>query len=1192
MKNFYLFACSIVLLASCSIAQKISKKLIHKPEHKDGIEIALLEDKESIKDPATGDVPYDRILQAKTYKDLLIDKKTRGAIPSVNWKSLGSQNQAGRSRTVHVDLTDTSGKTVWVASVGGGLWKTKNIFDAQPNWTSNTQMLSNLCISDIAQDPTNKNIMYFCTGEGNGGSGAIRGLGIWKSTDTGNTWTQLPSTNNSDFYFTTKMMVLPNGNVLVCCENGGVQMSINGGTTFNKVLGSGLGITGASNNDANDIERAADGTLFATLFGSLHKSTNNGGTWGSSIPLPITAGRIEIACAPSDENFMYLLIENGNVVNGILKSVNKGVSWTSVTEPDDSDSGIPATDFSRGQAWYDLAIIVDPTDKESLWVGGIDLFKSMDGGLTWQQQSHWYGANYQYVHADQHDMSYDPFNASRMYFVNDGGIDFTSNAQAVNVVTEYKGYNYNSIQFYACAMHPEAGKSYYLAGAQDNGTQQFIQDVFAPTFEVTGGDGAFCHIDQNDPNFQWTSYVYNNYRRSTNGGNSFTTVNYNDNGRFINPTDYDNNAELMYCAYLPDQYLIWTNPKTGNNFVAKNLNQLGGARVSTVTCSPNTTNRVFFGSGVGKVLRVDNANATPVVTDITSANMPSNTFVSCIEVENGNDNHIIAVFRNFGVNSIWETIDGGSTWTSIEGNLPDIPIRWALFNPKNSNQALLATELGVWSTDTLRGTTTNWGASNSGLANVRVDMLQTRLSDNMVIAATHGRGLFLSDIFADPFAKFEVTDKVVYIGQKVQFTNTSIKAATSLWDFGDGNSSTAISPTHIYTTPGQYTVELNINTGQSLATKNNLITVLPNRPLPYTLAMGGNFEVNQTDFAADTILGTKWELGNSSITGKDGTKSGAFAWVSGINEATYSDNSSSYLHTPMFSIPAGQNYTMSFDTKYSFEPEYDGFNMEYTIDTGATWQALGNTVQGNWYNYNNNPRVSLVFPAAQPFFSFSEANYASKIFDLTSLSGKKVAFRVAFKTDDFVTDAGVAFDNFALSGPNVGPLSTNDFVLLGQQSADFNELSWQNNSAQIGDEFVLYSGKNSSMLSEIYRTPITELTKKYFYMDPQNNGVNFYKVASFRNGELMQQSNVIQLNNATQNTVSISPNPANNFVCINGISGKIKKVSLSDATGKIILSTRPDNNCVKLPNELSNGTYFFTIITNEEKIIRKLQIVH
>jgi hypothetical protein len=88
---------------------------------------------------------------------------------------------------------------------------------------------------------------------------------------------------------------------------------------------------------------------------------------------------------------------------------------------------------------------------------------------------------------------------------------------------------------------------------------------------------------------------------------------------------------------------------------------------------------------------------------------------------------------------VWETINGGTTWTSIEGNLPDMPVRWALFNPSNSAQAMLATEVGVWSTDLINGAATVWGPSTNGLANVRTDMLQVRTSDNLVIAATHGR---------------------------------------------------------------------------------------------------------------------------------------------------------------------------------------------------------------------------------------------------------------------------------------------------------------------------------------------------------------------------------------------------------------------------------------------------------------------
>ena len=105
-------------------------------------------------------------------------------------------------------------------------------------------------------------------------------------------------------------------------------------------------------------------------------------------------------------------------------------------------------------------------------------------------------------------------------------------------------------------------------------------------------------------------------------------------------------------------------------------------------------------------------------------------------------------FSNYGVISVWETLDGGTTWTDKEGDLPDMPVRWALYNPDNRDEVILATEVGVWSTTDFNSASPVWTASNSGLANVRTDMLQIRSSDSFVIAATHGRGLFSTTGFA------------------------------------------------------------------------------------------------------------------------------------------------------------------------------------------------------------------------------------------------------------------------------------------------------------------------------------------------------------------------------------------------------------------------------------------------------------
>ncbi|MBL7729608.1 MAG: PKD domain-containing protein, partial [Chitinophagaceae bacterium] len=853
---------AILLLSIVFFSQCNSKlKPVPSKEKETGAREARQRDIRMMKDPALGYVPYERIIAAKEYKDQLM--QSEAVLPGVQWRSLGPKNQGGRSRTVLIDANDASGNTVFAASVGGGLWKTTNITAAEPLWVPIDDLMGNLAVTSIAQDPSNPLTMYLCTGEGFFNADAIRGLGIWKSTNGGNTWTQLASTNNSNFHYCQKIVVNSTGVVLVATHSG-IRRSADGGTNWTKVLGSGMGITGANSNFSWDVEIAANGDIYASLDGSIHKSTNAGVTFGAAQTLPIAAVRIELACAPSDANYAYAVIESGNVVNGIIRTTNGGTTWTSRTEPADADPGVGATDFSRGQAWYDLSLAVDPNNRDRLFTGGIDLFVSSDGAGTWTQVSHWYGGfGFQYVHADQHNAVFKPGSSSEIYFTNDGGVYRSTNANTAGPTIADKGSNYVTAQFYACAIHPTAQQSYFLAGAQDNGSHQFSTEGVQNTLQVTGGDGAFCHIDQDEPQYQFTSYVYNDFYRSTDGGSTWTNVT-TSGGDFISPTDYDDVNDLFYMCNTNNTYRRWNNPQTGNTFSSVTVTALNGL-VSAIKVSPNTNHRVFFGSQTGRVVRVDAANtAAPTITNI-STGLPAGAYVSCIEVETGNDNHLLAMFSNYGVNSIWESTNGGTSWTSVEGNLPDMPVRWALFNPNNSDQAIIATELGVWSTDDLNGGATVWGASNTGLANVRVDMLQMRQSDKLVIAATHGRGLFSSDIFTTATARFEADKKVSYTGANIAFISTSYKGTSWNWDFGDGTNSTLENPGHAYAAPGKYNVTLTINAGASSITKNQYIHILPNKGTPYTIANGGGFEVNTDDFGINHSTGTTWERGSSAV---------------------------------------------------------------------------------------------------------------------------------------------------------------------------------------------------------------------------------------------------------------------------------------------------------------------------------------
>src|SRR4029453_7318338 len=185
----------------------------------------------------------------------------------------------------------------------------------------------------------------------------------------------------------------------------------------------------------------------------------------------------------------------------------------------------------------------------------------------------------------------------------------------------------------------------------------------------------------------------------------------------------------------------------------------GGASVTHVSVSPVTSNRVYFGLSNGGVVRIDNSSGTPTSTIIKAAGSPTAS-VSCVLVDPSNEDHVLITYFNFGTLTILESTNsktGTPTWTNVIGNLPDMPVRWAIFDPRNSDWALLATELGVWSTDDLNGASTDWQPTNTGFANVRVDMLQFRRSDRTIAAFTHGRGLFTAVVPAGttPAISFE-----------------------------------------------------------------------------------------------------------------------------------------------------------------------------------------------------------------------------------------------------------------------------------------------------------------------------------------------------------------------------------------------------------------------------------------------------
>lgn len=1164
---------------------------------KDRMDLAMQQEFEFTKDPATNTVPKERLLAAQNYmKSLQIQasgSKLAGAIAGVNWQERGPNNCGGRTRTIMVDPNDPTGNTVWAGGVSGGLWKTTDIDLASPIWTAQNDFFASLAITSICFDPSNTQIFYFGTGEGYFNADYQRGNGIWKSTDGGATWNQLASTNaNASFYYVNRLVVHSSGDIYAA-TNSGILRSQNGGLTWTNVLNTG---NGSVTNNFSDIEVAANGQIWTSTrtSGAIYKSSSgNAGTWvqqntGTNGFPASGATRIDIALAPSNANVCYAFVAQGGV--NFYKTSDGGANWTLLTKPVDADAGI-GNDITRTQFWYDMSIAVDPNNDAVVIVGGVDLFKSTNSGSTWQQISHWYGGfGFQEVHADQHIVLFAPGNSKIIYFGNDGGIWRCKNGTNAIPTISSKHDNYNVTQFYHCAIHPTAFSNYFLAGAQDNGSHQFTQGGIGATTEVSGGDGCFVHIDQNEPQYQFTSYVYSNYYRSTDGGASFSTLTSNNNGSFVNPSDYDNNSNNFYAAYSAGVYSRVLNAPVLNTLSTISIASFNSGNITTVSCSQNTPDRVFFGINNGRVVRVDNANtATPTETYINSAAGMPGSSVSGIAIENGNDNHLLVTYSSYGVNSVWETFNGGTTWTSVEGNIPDMPVRCALFNPNNNQQALIGTELGVWSTDLLNGTSTNWAPSSSGLANTRVTQLQIRSSDKLVIASTHGRGLFSSDVFADPNPDFVANKIIAYINKPIVFNDASYKSTSWNWDFGDGGNSVSKNPVYSYSNPGTYTVSLQIN-GALTATKTAYIQVLPNRGTPYNTAVGGNFEVSAIDFGSETISGTAFQRGSSAIAAKSGTNSGTNAWVTGISASSYASNSNSRLYTPNYNLSAAGTYTLSFYKKNSFESGWDGFRVEYSLDKGDNWSILG-AVSAGWYDFANSTQTTS-FPINEPYFNSTSASFALRSLDISFLAGKpNVAFRFVFKSDGSVNSAGVAIDDFQITGASNNPLPVQFLNFSGIANETSNLVSWSTATESNNAGFELErssSGFDWEKLAFIKGVGNSSETKNYNFSDSQANSNSYYyrlKQIDY-NGNYAYSKTILitRINLQTFSLEQVFPNPTNGIIYLhfNKITEKNLSLVVFDMSGKAILQkvleAGQSNYLFDFTSyQLANGTYLLQL---------------
>ena len=640
-------------------------------------------------------------------------------------------------------------------------------------WIPANDFFEVLSITKMTYDPNDTQTFYFCTGEGWYNADAVRGSGVWKSTDAGENWVQLSSTDNAAFYYCQDIKVHHlTSDIYVATRTGGVQRSQDGGVTFNKVLGKGAG---APVNSVCDIEFAKLGGIFATLGilfetggGVYYSDTGDDGDWSrkvDSLPKINKMTRIKLATAPSNDSVAYVIPVTSTSpyrVHGVYKTINKGEEWFAVSDPGGNKN------MAKKQAWYDLSLAVDPNDENVVIAGGLNLWRSRDGGDNWQQLTHnkYDSAGMIYVHVDQHFVLFQ--SSDVVYFANDGGLWRSTNMTAANPDFESLNESYNVTQYYTAAIHPDAGNNMIIGGTQDNGTHRSDGDSITEFVKLTGGDGAFCAFNHDNPDIVYTTKQLLPFFRFSNVSDGLydTITNPYVEAKdilFINPWEMDpNDPDLLYMASDTGLWRL-SNAATADAEDWELAAATIGAKISAIGISKSKPNTIYLGRRLSaapsntpvNIYKIENANNstaidTPIRLD-SAGSLPKGRYVttSCIYVNPNDVNHVIVTFSNYDIKSVFESKDADGpnpTWTSVEGNLPNIPVFWALIHPTNPEVCYLATELGIFFTNKLNGSSTNWVLSNQGLANVRTDMIRLRSSDNAVVAATHGRGLFTGTI--------------------------------------------------------------------------------------------------------------------------------------------------------------------------------------------------------------------------------------------------------------------------------------------------------------------------------------------------------------------------------------------------------------------------------------------------------------
>jgi PKD repeat protein len=761
----------------------------------------------------------NRLPQDQVYKNVLQFKSQKNTTSSANWTNIGpidlpvnagTGQPNGMGRVNAVGFHPSNPQIIFAGAPQGGLWKSE---DAGNTWTPLTDGQPTLGVSSIIVDINNPDIILL--GSGDRDAGDADGMGVFKSTDGGNSW-QL-SNNGMGTRTVGRMIQDPNeANTILAATDGGIYKSTDLGDSWQLVKAGGF---------KDILFKPGNSNIVYTISGgNFYKSTDNGDSFSiSSSGLP-SGSRGAIAVSPDNPEYVYALLSSGSMFGSLNRSTDGGDTWNTMsTSPNIFDYSCDGGGTS-GQAWYDMDVAVDPNNAEYVFVGGVNTWISTNGGVDWQIKSHWYGGcGVPAVHADMHIYEINPLN-NRLYDGNDGGLYFTDDL--ANSWTQISSGLAIS-QIYKIGSSATV-KDLVINGYQDNGTATFTPEGWKT---VMGGDGMDCSIDGENPSYSYGEYYYGAIDRIYNNSNDQGNVTNSipEEGAWVTPFALSNaDAKTMFVGMKG----VWRTHDVRSPAASQvqwtKISDFSGSNCNMLVQSDANPDILWVAKGSSLYMTLNANDESPSWDQLSG--LPGGGDVRSIATDPNNENRIFMARGN----GIYYSDDLCDSWTDITGGLPNIPMTSIVFYKNSIDGLYVGAQAGVYYKD---ASLDDWTLYNDGLplssqiTELEIYYDAVSPSGDLLRASTYGRGLWETSMFQGILSPDFVADQTtIPSGCAVQFTDLTTGVPTSwIWTFDGGTPATSNeqNPSVIYANNGVFSVSLEVtnDNGSQTITKEDYINV-------------------------------------------------------------------------------------------------------------------------------------------------------------------------------------------------------------------------------------------------------------------------------------------------------------------------------------------------------------------------------